>query len=65
MFCFLLFCFILYCFVSEPGSLYVTLAGMYFVNQDGFNLRDLIASFSQVLRLKVCVIMHNLQGYVY
>jgi hypothetical protein len=57
LFCFVLFCFVLFCFVlfsdrvslCSPGC-----SGTHSVDQAGLKLRNLPASASQVLRLKLC-----------
>jgi hypothetical protein len=61
-FCFVLFCFVLFCFVLvwfgfflDRVSLYIPgCLGTHSVDQAGLELRNLPASASRVLRLKVC-----------
>jgi hypothetical protein len=56
VFCFVLFCFVLFCFfetgLHSPGC-----TGIHSVEQAGLELRNLPASASQVLGLKVCATM--------
>jgi hypothetical protein len=56
LFCFVLFCFVLFCFVFQDRvSLYSPgCPGTHFVDQAGLELRNLPASASRVLGLKVC-----------